>query len=135
MKTLFIFTLVLFFNFGAFAQNNFSDTCLFDDNSVLYLEVDELPKFQSNDFNTVMEYVYSNIKYPTQIDVRGKVIASFVITKCGEIEQIKIEKNLCEECDSEVEKVLYSMQKWKAGRKNGKFVNTLLLISVDFKLQ
>lgn len=135
MKKLFGLALVLFLSFGTFAQNNCSDTCLYDDNLVLYLEVDELPKFQSNDFNTVMEYIYSNIKYPSQIDVRGKVIVSFVITKYGEIEQIQIEKSLCVECDSEVKTVLHSMPEWKAGKKNGKFVNTLLLMSVDFKLQ
>lgn len=135
MKTLYFLALVQFLNFGIFAQKNSSDTCLYDDNLVLYFEVDKLPKFQSNDFNTVMEYVYSNIKYPSQIDVQGKVIVSFIITKYGEIEQIKIEKSLCEECDDEVKKVLLSMPKWKAGKKNGKFVNTLLLMSVNFKLQ
>ncbi len=135
MKTLYFLALVQFLNFGIFAQKNSSDTCLYDDNLVLYFEVDKLPKFQSNDFNTVMEYVYSNIKYPSQIDVQGKVIVSFIITKYGEIEQIKIEKSLCEECDDEVKKVLLSMPKWKAGKKNGKFVNTLLLMSINFKLQ
>lgn len=39
-------------------------------NYVLYIDVDELPKFQSTKYKTVMEYLYCNVKYPYHIDVR-----------------------------------------------------------------
>jgi protein TonB len=136
MKILTVFILAFFNGFALFAQSNCLNTCLYNDSTVLlYLEVDELPKFQTGDFDTALEYIYSNIKYPSEIDVQGKVIVSFVVTKCGRIEQIKIEKKLCNECDNEIKRVLRSMPKWRAGEKNNKYVNTLLFLSVNFKLE
>jgi hypothetical protein len=135
MKTQIVLFLIILNSFGLYAQNSRSDTCLYSDTTILYIDVDELPKFQSNNYNTVLEYMYSNMKYPNEIDVQGNVIVSFVVTKYGKVEKIKIEKKLCKECDDEVKRVLLSMSKWKAGKKNNKFVNTLLFLSINFKLQ
>lgn len=134
MKTLIVLSLVLFNSFVLFAQNNNLDTCLYRDTTILYLEIDELPKFQSDTYSSAMEYIYSNIKFPWQIDAFGTVIVSFVITRYGEIEEIKIERSLFEICDDEVKKVLLSMPKWKAGKKDGNFVNTLLFLPIRFFL-
>ncbi len=92
MKALLVLALSQFFYFG-YAQNGGSDTYCYNDNSILYFDVDELPRFQSNYYDTMMEYIYSNIEYPSEVDVQGKVIISFVATKDVKIEQIIIEKN------------------------------------------
>jgi Periplasmic protein TonB, links inner and outer membranes len=134
MKTSIVLLLIMFNIFGVFAQNN-SNTHMYNDTTILYIEVDELPKFQSDNFNTVLEYIYYNIKYPSLFDGQGRVIVSFVVTKCGKVEQVRIEKSLCTECDNEVKRVLLSMPKWRAGKKNNQYVNTLLFLSVNFKLQ
>jgi protein TonB len=134
MKAL-MFILLALLNSNIFASQSYStDTCGYGDSTILYLEVDELPKFLSSNYNTALEYIYSNVQYPSEINVQGKVIVSFVVTKSGEIEKIKVEKKLCDECDNEVKKVLRYMPKWNAGKKNGKAVNTLLLLAVNFKL-
>ncbi len=117
------------------AQSNIHNTCEYSDKAIPYLEVDELPKFQSENCSTALEYIYSKIQYPSEIDVQGKVIVSFVVTKCGKIEKIKIEKKLCNECDDEVQKALLAMPKWKAGKKDGKLVDTWLILPIDFKLE
>lgn len=135
MKTLIVLFLIVFNIFGVFAQNNCSDTRPHSDTTILYIEVDELPKFQSTNFNTALEYIYSNIKYPNEADITGMVIVSFVVTKCGKIEKVRIEKELYKECDDEVKRVLLSMPKWQAGKKNNKHVNTLLFLPIKFKLQ
>lgn len=134
MKTLTVFLLVLLNSNILVAQSYGANTCVYSDSTILYIEVDELPKFQSHNYNTALEYIYSNMQYPSDIDVQGKVIVSFVVTKNGKIEKIKIEKKLCNECDDEVKRVLRSMPKWSAGKKNGKLVDTLLLLAVNFKL-
>ena len=136
--TLFILFLALFNGFGFFVQNNYSDTCLYDNGILLYLEVDDLPKFESDEFNTALEYIYSNIKYPSLFEAQGIVIVSFVVTKYGNIEKITIEKSLCDVCnvfDNEVKRVLLSMPKWIAGKKDNEFVNTLMFLPVNFKIQ
>jgi len=135
MKTSIVLFLILFNILGIFAQNHCSDTRPYSDTTILYIEVDELPKFQSDNFNTALEYIYSNIKYPNEADITGTVIISLVITKCGKIENVRIEKGLYKECDEEVKRVLLSMPKWQAGKKNNKHVNTLLLLPINFKLQ
>lgn len=135
MKTSIVLFLIMFNVFGIFTQNNCSKTHLYSDTTILYVEVDELPKFQSGNFNTALEYIYSNIKYPDEVDITGTVIVSFVITKCGKIEKVRIEKELYKECDDEVERVLLSMPKWQAGKKDNKYVNTLLFLPINFKLQ
>ena len=126
---------IFFCNIACAAQNRSLYTCQDNNNTMLYIDVDELPKFQSEKFKTVLEYMYSKIDYPWQFDGQGKVIVSFVVTKYGCVEQVKIEKSLSKECDDEVKRVLYSMPKWKAGRKNNKPVDTLLLLSINFKLE
>jgi protein TonB len=133
MKILLFFLLTILSIDVVGAQDNSGD--VYNENIVSYLDVDVLPKFQTHRYNTALEYIYSNIQYPNEINVQGKVIASFVVTKRGKVEQVYIEKKLCNECDNEVQKILYSMPKWHAGKKNGKTVNTLLLIVVDFKLR
>jgi len=129
MKALVLF-LTLFTNIAIFAQ----DINLSNKNTFLYLEVDELPQFQSDIFNTVLEYIYSHIEYPSQIDLQGSIIVSFVVTKFGDIANIKIEKTLFKECDNEVTRVLLEMPKWTPGRKNNENVNTLLFLRIDFTI-
>ncbi len=131
MKKLLIFFVTLLCSYIAVAQTKVCDS----DSIVSYLDVDEIPKFQSQKYNTILEYVYSNLQYPNEIDVQGKVIVSFVVAKNGKIGNAKIEKQLCNECDKEVIRILLSMSKWSAGKKNGKKVNTQLLLIVNFKLE
>jgi hypothetical protein len=135
MRILIVLCFIIFNVFGVFAQSNCSDTLSPCDSTILYIEVDELPKFQSGNFNTALEYIYSNIKYPNEADITGTVIVSFVVTKCGKIEKIMVEKELYKECDEEIKRVLLSMPKWQAGKKNNKYVNTLLFLPIKFKIQ
>ncbi len=135
MKKRIILFLVMFNAFGIFAQNNYSNTTIYDDTTMLYIEVDELPRFQLAGFNTALEYIYSNIKYPNEADVTGTVIVSFVVTKYGKIEQVRIERTLYKECDEEIRRVLLSMPRWRAGKKNNQYVNTLFFLPINFKLQ
>jgi protein TonB len=134
MKRLVLF-LALCTNFALFAQNSSFDTCQHSKSTLFYLEVDELPKFQSGVFRTALEYICSKIEYPRQIDVNGAVIVSFIVTKDGIIEDIKIEKGIQKDCDNEVKRVLLEMPKWIPGRKNDENVNTLLLLRVDFTVR
>ena len=135
MKTSVVFFLIIFNSFIVSAQNNCSDTPPYSDSIILYIDVDEMPKFQSIKYNTVLDYIYSNIEYPNEADVTGSVIVSFVVTKCGKIVNVQIEKELYKECDDEVKRVLLSMPKWKPGKKNNIEVDTRLFLPIYFMLQ
>lgn len=97
-----------------------------------YLDVDELPRFNKGN---VFEYIYSNIEYPDQIDIQGKIIVSFIITKEGKVENVKLEKMLFPQCEEQIQKILYSMPSWIPGKKDGVKVNTLLLMPINFSIQ
>lgn len=90
-----------------------------DNRCFLYIEVDVLPQFQMNNGENIMEYIYSNLKYPEEADIEGTVIVSFVVEKSGNVKNVKTERGLHEICDNEVKKVLQNMPRWKGERKNG----------------
>lgn len=52
-----------------------------DNRCFRYIEVDVLPQFQMNNGENIMEYIYSNLKYPEEADIEGTVIVSFVVEK------------------------------------------------------
>lgn len=97
-----------------------------------YLDVDKLPKFITKDHQSVLGYIYSEIKYPDDLDIQGSVIVSFIINKEGCVDEVSIKKHLCDRCDTEVKRVFYSMPKWLPGKKNGKKVDTQLILEIDF---
>lgn len=88
-----------------------------DNRCFLYIEVDVLPQFQMNNGENIMEYIYSNLKYPEEADIEGTVIVSFVVDKSGNVKNVKKERGLHEICDNEVKKVLQNMPRWKGERK------------------
>ncbi len=133
MKTLIFLFLVLFNNLGVFAQDC-SEKFMDNDKAILYLDVDELPKFNSKDYDTVLKYIHSNMKYDFEIDVEWSIIVSFIVTKCGEIEQVRIERKGFENYDSQVESILLSMPKWLPGKKNNEPVNTLLFLPIKLHI-
>ena len=60
-------------------------------------DVVDLPEFPGGD-EALMSYLSTHIKYPSRAssnDIEGKVVLSFVVNKVGEIDEIKIERNLC----------------------------------------
>lgn len=105
-----------------------------DNRCFLYIEVDVLPQFQMNNGENIMEYIYSNLKYPEEADIEGTVIVSFVVDKSGNVKNVKKERGLHEICDNEVKKVLHNMPRWKGGRKNGKYVDTKIILPIKFKI-
>lgn len=63
------------------------------------------------------------------------MLLSFVITKKGNIESIKLEKFLLKQFDNEAIKVIKLMPKWNSGLLNGKKVNVKIYLPIDFFLK
>jgi len=99
----------------------------------LYTEVDVLPVLEYEDgFNA---YIYSNLNWPNQFDGEGQVLVSFVVTRDGDTDKIKIERSLCPSCDEEVSRILTSLPKWKPGEKDGQVVDVKFYLPIEFRLQ
>lgn len=104
------------------------------DKTYFYWEVDTLPKFKDVKHNDLYDYICSEMNYPQDIDAFGYIIVSFVIAKDGSVEDVRIERGLQEELDKEIERILYGMPKWKAGKKENKDVKTKMLLPIKIQL-
>ena len=88
----------------------------------------------------MMTYLSDNIKYPEsamKANIEGKVLVQFVVTKEGEIEEVKALKfpTNGEALRDEAVRVVSNMPKWKPGKVNGKNVKVNFALPVMFKLK
>ena len=102
---------------------------------VLYLYVHELPKFNGGR-NKLLSFIQHNIQWPTpEFDYTGTVLTSFVVERNGEISNIKVERKLCDPCDQEAIRLIKKMPNWIPGKIDGKTVNVLIYLPIEFKLR
>jgi protein TonB len=100
------------------------------------LEVQQIPEFPGGE-EALMSYLSSHIKYPQLAidnEKEGKVVIGFVVNKDGNINEIKIVKELGYGCDDEAIRVINGMPKWKPGKNNGKPVNVYFNLPIEFQL-
>lgn len=146
MKKL-VFLLVTFFSISCFAQEKMS---LIDENSdTLTPEIVDVPptstnclgeskKEKSNCFNQKMnEHLRKHFKYPNKAaedNIQGKVIVSFVINKEGKV--VDIQTNGGHKLlQKEARRIIALLPKFTPAVKNGKPVNIMYSIPINFKLR
>jgi TonB family protein len=115
--------------------------------------VDQMPRFpgcedkktseekEKCSFEKLSKYIASNLKYPKvarEKGIEGKVIARFIVSKKGNVEDIEILEDIKHGCGTEVSRILESMnnmsEKWIPGKNKGKNVNVYMTLPVIFKL-
>ena len=98
-------------------------------------EVDEKPEFIGGE-KEMMKFIVENTRYAedTCMDVTGRIHFGFVVEKDGRISNIKIIRPIVDRCDAELLRVVKTMPKWKAGKKDGKPVRVYCTISVMIQL-
>jgi len=65
--------------------------------------------------NYMLQYIYKNLKYPAKarkLGIQGKVIAQFVVSKDGKLNDIDILSGICDELKNECIRVIKSMPTW-----------------------
>jgi TonB family protein len=83
----------------------------------------------------MMAFIKKNMIWrQNQYTISGSILASFLITKNGEIRDIKIEKSLCESCDKEAVRIIESMPRWIPAKKDGLNIESRVVIPIEFKL-
>ena len=98
--------------------------------------VDQMPEFKGGD-DELTKYLRDNIKYPQiarEAGTQGIVYVTFVVTKTGRIQAIKILRGVGDGCDEEAIRVLKTMPDWKPGRENGQAVQVQINLPINFKL-
>ncbi|MDR2913627.1 MAG: energy transducer TonB [Tannerella sp.] len=99
--------------------------------------VEQQPEFPGG-VDALMKFIRDNINYPTiaaENGIKGRVSLKFVVTKTGEIADVKVIRGVDPNLDKEAIRVLKSMPKWIPGKQNGKTVNVYFSLPVNFVLQ
>jgi protein TonB len=93
---------------------------------------DRIPEFPGGD---ATKYVEQNLRYPAlaiKQKIHGIVIVSFVINKTGHVTNVKVEKSVNPIIDQEAIKTIQSMPVWKPGMMNGKPINFMFRMPINF---
>lgn len=131
-KTLIIILHLIFFS--NFSYSSITNTFV-ENNDTIYEEVDVFPQFE-NGMEALSKYVQDNLNYPQQaIDKNetARVFVEFVIDKSGQIRDAKLKREEKEYFKEAALKVITEMPKWKPGLKNGKYVNTRVVLPIIFE--
>lgn len=99
--------------------------------------VQQQPEFPGGEA-AMYKWLSDHIVYPAtaaEEGVSGKVIVEFVVSKTGEIENIKALRGPHKALEAEAIRVVKSMPKWNPGRNNGQPVKVTFVLPVTFKLQ
>jgi TonB family protein len=85
------------------------------------------------------DYLSKNLSYPTvakEKGIQGKCYLKFIVAKSGKISNIKVMRGVpdCPECDAEAIRLVKAMPNWVPGKNNGKEVNSVFNLPVQFKL-
>lgn len=99
-----------------------------------YYQVDELPRYESS-LLTFDAEIIKLLKWPDIWHGEGYVVLSFVVSLEGFVEQIKIEKGLCGQCDLNAVEALAQLEDWRPGVKNGKPVLTRMYVRINYTIK
>jgi TonB family protein len=102
----------------------------------VYDVVEQMPEF-SGGHAALFEFLSKNIHYPEEArknSIQGRVIATFVVEKDGNISNARVVKSVDPSLDAEALRVINSMPNWNPGKQNGKAVRVKYTVPVTFKL-
>lgn len=101
--------------------------------------VEQMPEFPDGQA-ALFKYLKDHLKYPPiakENNIEGTVVVNFVVTKTGDIQQVKVVRGVSggQMLDEEAMRVIKNMPNWKAGKHNGRPVNVTFTLPVKFKLE
>ncbi len=108
------------------------------DDDRIYECVEEKAVFSGGDKYALIRYVQSHIRYPKMAKangVEGRVVVQFVITKTGDIGDIKVVKSKDPDLDKEAVRIVRQLPKFTPAKMNGYPVNSWWTVPVDFQLK
>lgn len=103
----------------------------------VFFIVEKMPEFPGGDL-ALRKYIANAIKFPEaaiENGIEGKVYVTFVVTKTGDIANVKIARGVDPIIDNEAMRVVNSLPKWKPGSQRNKPVNVSYTVPINFVLQ
>lgn len=104
---------------------------------VVHDYVEKPPAFPGGEAE-LLKFLNQNIKYPPlakESNIQGRVILSFVVNKKGNIEDVRVVKDIGGGCGKEAMRVVESMPSWNPGEQNGHPVKVRYTLPVLFRLE
>lgn len=78
------------------------------------------------------KFLRENIKLPETTKIKGKVRVAFIVTKEGEICDVRVTSKPKKYIDNEVIRVIKGMPKWIPGTNEGEIIDCYYLLDIDF---
>lgn len=97
----------------------------------------EQPKFPGG-MAGLMNYISEHIKYPTiaqEWGIEGKVIVMYIVTRDGEVKNIRITQSKDPHLDKEAVRIISNLPKWEPAILNGQFIDSEYVTPVVFRLR
>ena len=102
----------------------------------IFQVVEIMPQFEGGN-DALVQYLSENITYPAEAKedgVEGRVIVHFVVSKEGEVGNVKVASGIGSGCDAEAVRVIRNSPKWTPGSQRGRNVNVKMVLPINFKL-
>ncbi len=101
-----------------------------------FFVVEDMPTFEGQGIEHAREYLQKQLKFPEAAKtkgIKGKVYVSFVVTREGKVESVKVIRNLEPSLDKEAVRVVSEMPQWTPGKQRGHAVNVSFTIPIKFE--
>lgn len=105
--------------------------------TTIYFNVDTMPSFQGGDLEKFRRYLALNIRYPEEAaenKIEGKVYVRFLVSKEGEVENVRVLRGVNPLLDKEAVRVISTSPAWTPGKQDGTSVSVQFTLPVTFAL-
>ncbi len=105
----------------------------------IFVVVEKMPKFDGGDANEFRKFIAQNVVYPkvaAEQGIQGRVYVQFIITKTGNVSNVKVIRGVATSLDqAAVDVVKLSDGYWTPGYQRGEAVNVSYTFPIIFALQ
>ncbi len=105
----------------------------------VFVVVEKMPKFDGGDANEFRKFIAQNVVYPkvaAEQGIQGRVFVQFIITKTGNVSNVKVIRGVATSLDqAAVDVVKLSDGYWTPGYQRGEAVNVSYTFPIIFVLQ
>ena len=108
-----------------------------EEDAPVFFIVEDMPEFPGGE-TELRKYIAQSVKYPViaqENGIQGRVYISFVVSKKGEVTEVKVARGVDPNLDKEAIRVVKAMPKWKPGKQRGKAVKVSYTVPINFVLQ
>lgn len=101
-----------------------------------FIEVEQDPQFPGGQ-RTLLDWVKDHIEYPKEAlaeKIQGRVVVRFTVRTDGSVDSVEVARGLHPLLDAEAVRVVSALPKFTPGKFNGKIVDCIYIMPVNFKL-